>query len=90
MIETALISTPSRANDLIFGRTVLERLMIQCERAGISRFVIETPADQRDLTQAALGRFRNKPEVGLVDSLAQATKELDPSTACVHFAGNLV
>jgi len=90
VIETALISTPSRANDLIFGRTVLERLMIQCERAGISRFVIETPADQRDLTQAALGRFRNKPEVGLVDSLAQATKELDPSTACVHFAGNLV
>ena len=81
---------PSRANDLIFGRPVLERLMIQCERAGIRRFVIEAPAEQRDLAQAALGSFRNRPEVGLVDSLTQATQGFDPSTACVHFAGNLV
>jgi phosphatidylglycerophosphate synthase len=90
VIETALISTPSRANDLIFGRTVLERLMIQCERAGIRRFVIEAPADLRDFALAALGRFRNRPEVGLVDSFEQAARELDPSAACIHFAGNLV
>jgi phosphatidylglycerophosphate synthase len=90
VIETALISMPSRANDLIFGRPVLERLMIQCERAGIRRFLIEAPAEQRDLAQAALGSFRNRPEVGLVDSLTQATQGFDPSTACVHFAGNLV
>ncbi len=64
--------------------------MIQCERAGIRRFLIEAPAEQRDLAQAALGSFRNRPEVGLVDSLTQATQGFDPSTACVHFAGNLV
>jgi len=64
--------------------------MIQCERAGIRRFVIETPAELREFTRAALGRFRNKPEVGLVDSLEQATQELDPSSACVRFDGNLV
>lgn len=64
--------------------------MIQCERAGIRRFVIEAPADLRDLAHTALGRFQNRPEVGLVDSFKQATRELDPSTACIHFAGNLV
>jgi phosphatidylglycerophosphate synthase len=90
LIETALIATPSRANDLIFGRPVLERLLIQCERAGIRRFVIQTPADQRDFTRTALGRFQHKPEVGLVDSFAQAASELDPATACVRFTGNLV
>jgi phosphatidylglycerophosphate synthase len=90
VIETALISVPSRANDLIFGRTVLERLLIQCERTGIRRFIIEVPAELRDTPLTALGRFRSKPEVGLVDSLERATSELDPSTACVRFAGNLV
>lgn len=90
MIETALITTPSRATDLVFGRTVLERLLIQCERAGIRRFLIETPAAMREATRAALGRFRDQPEVGLVDSLEQATRDLDPATACVRFTGNLV
>lgn len=64
--------------------------MIQCQRAGIRRFVIEAPADLREPTRAALGRFRNTPEVGLVDSFDQATRELDPSTDCLHFTGNLV
>jgi phosphatidylglycerophosphate synthase len=90
VIETALISTPTRANDLIFGRTLLERLLIQCERAGIRRLIIEAPADSRDLAYAALGCFRDKPEVGLVDSFDKATGELDPSSDCIRFGGNLV
>jgi phosphatidylglycerophosphate synthase len=90
MIETALISTPSRANDFIFGRPLLERLMILCERAGIRRFVIETPVFGRHEAQAALGRFRGKPTVCLVESLADATEDIDPSTTCIRFTGNLV
>jgi phosphatidylglycerophosphate synthase len=90
VIETALISTPSRASDLVFGRTLLERLMIQCERVGVRRFVIEAPAELHELTQTALGRFRNRPEVGLVDSLERGTDALDPSSECVRFTGNLV
>src|SRR5271155_3421840 len=64
--------------------------MIVCERAGIRRFVIETPVSARHETQAALGRFRDNPAVCLVESLAEATGDLDPSTACLRFTGNLV
>jgi hypothetical protein len=90
VIETALISTLSRANDLIFGRTVLERLLIQCERVGINRVVIEVPPNLRDRVRQALGRFRNRSGIALVDSLEQATQELDPATRCVRVVGNLV
>ena len=90
MIETALISIPSRANDLIFGRPLLERLMILCERAGIQRFVVAAPAADREATRRALGRFRDDPKVGLVDSLDQATPSLEPEALGVRFDGNLV
>jgi phosphatidylglycerophosphate synthase len=90
VIETALIRAPSRAKDFIFGRPLLERLMILCERAGIRRFVIETPVSARHEAQAALGRFRDNPAVCLVESLADATEDIDPATTCVRFSGNLV
>lgn len=90
MIETALITIPSRANDLIFGRPLLERLMILCERAGIRRFVLEAPSELRDATRSALGRFRDNPAVGLVETLDQAHPGLDPAAIGVRFDGNLV
>jgi phosphatidylglycerophosphate synthase len=90
VIETALITAPPRENESIFGRPLLERLMILCERAGITRFVIEAPMPQRADTRAALGRFRDNPAVGLVDSLERVGERLDPSTVCIRFSGNLV
>lgn len=90
VIETALISIPSRANELIFGKPLLERLMILCERAGIQRFVVSAPPDQHEVTRQALGRFHDDPKVGLVDSLDQAEQSLKPETICVRFDGNLV
>ena len=90
MIETALITIPSRANDLIFGRPLLERLMILCERAGIRRFVLQGHAELREATRIALGRFRDNPSVALVDTLNQANSGLDPAAVGVRFNGNLV
>jgi phosphatidylglycerophosphate synthase len=90
VIETAIISTPSRASDLVFGRTLLERLLIQCDRLGVQRFVIEAPADLHERTRTALGCFRNRTEVGLVESLHRVTNQLDPSSECLRFTGNLV
>ena len=69
---------------------MLERLMILCERAGIQRFVVAAPAANREATRRALGRFRDDPKVGLVDSLDQAEPGLQPETICVRFDGNLV
>jgi phosphatidylglycerophosphate synthase len=90
VIETALITVPSRANDLIFGRPLLERLLILCEREGIWRFVLETPLELRAATRAALGRFRDDPAVALVDTLNQANPGLDPAAVGVRLDGNLV
>ena len=90
MIETALITVPSRANDLIFGRPLLERLLILCEREGIRRFVLETPSELRTATRVALGRFRNDPAVTLVDTLNPANPGLDPAAVGVRLDGNLV
>lgn len=64
--------------------------MILCERAGIQRFMIAAPPEQREAACQALGRFRDNPKVGLVDSLEQAEKALKPETICVRFEGNLV
>ncbi len=90
MIETALIAAPSRANELIFGRPLLERLLILCERAGIRRFFVEAPAATYKTTRAALGRFRDNPQVGLAESLSQATAGLNPAAICLRFDGNVV
>ena len=90
MIETALITVPSRANDLIFGRPLLERLLILCEREGIRSFVLETPSELRTATRVALGRFRDDPAVALVDTLNQANPGLDPAAVGVRLDGNLV
>ncbi len=64
--------------------------MILCERAGIRRFVIAAPPEKREAARRALGRFRDDPKVGLVDSLEQAEQGLKPETICVRFEGNLV
>jgi len=89
--ETAIIAAPSRADNQIFGRPLLERLIISCERAGIRRFVVEAPPERRAEIETSLGCYRHHPGVTLVDSLANAEQmKLDPAVACVALSGNLV
>ena len=91
MIEAALISAPSRANELIFGRPVLERLIILCNRAGIGRIIVEAPSTDRERTLAALGSRRDSPGVMVVDSFARlAPDTLGPAARCVRISGNVV
>ena len=71
----------------------MERLIILCERAGISRFIVEAPADRRAEIESSLGSFRNNPKITLVNRLDAQTAEqerLDPEVACVALSGNLV
>ncbi len=93
MIETALISALSRADETIFGRPLLERLLLLCGRVGIRRFIVETGSEQHASTAVALGSFRHSPQVILVDSFAEALDprfKLDRSTPCIALSGNLV
>src|SRR5260370_23457948 len=97
MIETALIAAPDRADNAVFGRPLLERLMINCERAGIRRFVIAAPREQYSHVARAMGRFKDSDSVSMVESFGeilnhQNAQELgiDPSLPCASFSGNLV
>jgi phosphatidylglycerophosphate synthase len=93
LIETALICAPSRAHETIFGRPLLERLMIQCARAGVSRFIIEATPGEYETIRTALGSFGASPQVTIVDSIGAAGSVpdgIDPTAPCLVLRGNLV
>jgi phosphatidylglycerophosphate synthase len=97
LIETALIAAPDRADNAVFGRPLLERLMINCERAGIKRFVVAASRERYPDVARAMGRFKNSDTVSMVESFGEIlnlrnAQELgiDSSAPCVSFSGNLV
>jgi phosphatidylglycerophosphate synthase len=97
LIETALIAAPDRADNAVFGRPLLERLMINCERAGIKRFVVAASRERYPDIARAMGRFKNSDTVSMVESFGEIlnlrnAQELgiDSSAPCVSFSGNLV
>jgi phosphatidylglycerophosphate synthase len=97
VIDTALIAAPDRADNAVFGRPLLERLMINCERAGIKRFVVAAPRGRYPDVARAMGRFKNCDTVAMVESFSEILNDhgaqnlgIDPASACVSFSGNLV
>lgn len=90
MIDAALIDAPGRAANLIFGRPLLERLLLICQRAGVKRFFIGAPDTARASLQDSLGSFRDNPEVNFVTSFSQVLEQLPANANCVAFKGNLV
>lgn len=87
MIDTALIDVPSRGESLIFGRPLLERLLLICRRAGVKRFFIGAHGP---VNRDSLGSFRDSPEVRFVDSFSELLDELPADARCVALRGNLV
>jgi phosphatidylglycerophosphate synthase len=90
LIDTALINVPARAGNMIFGRSLLERLILMCQRAGVKRFFIE--ADDLDASglRASLGSFRDHPEINFVGSFVQVLEQLPADAPCIALRGNLV
>ena len=71
--------------------------MINCERAGIKRFVVAAPRDRYADVARAMGRFKNSDTVAMVESFSEILNDhgaqnlgIDPASACVSFSGNLV
>lgn len=90
MSRTALIDAPSLAGTVIFGRPLLERLMLVCARAGVQRFFVEAPEADQGKLRASLGSLHDSKAVSLVVSRAQAVAELPAGTRCIALEGNLV
>ncbi len=89
MIETALIDAPRRSLDRIFRRPLLERLLINCERAGIKRVYIVRNRD----ADLPIEGFATDPCIRIVDSfeaLLHSPFEINPFEPCVRLNGNLV
>jgi phosphatidylglycerophosphate synthase len=67
--------------------------MLQCSRAGVRRFVVETGRQDHDDIRAALGSFGASPQVTIVDSIdapGRWREAIDPSSPCLVLRGNLV
>ncbi len=64
--------------------------MILCERAGIRRFVVEADAAGQARAISAMGRFAQRPEVTLVESLAATPGGMSQGEPCLMVAGNVV
>jgi phosphatidylglycerophosphate synthase len=90
MVETALIGGLSLPGEIIFRRTVLERLLILCDRIGIGRFIIEAPDALRASIEQSLGTFRADPRVHLVKSLQQARDLLSAQSDVLLMLGNSI
>jgi phosphatidylglycerophosphate synthase len=90
VVHAALIDAVPRARDVIFGRPLLERLMLVCQRSGVRRFFVEVTQAESANVHASLGSFRDSPDVTLVASLAQALETLPAGAPCVALRGNLV
>ena len=64
-MRVAFIESPSRARELIFGRPLLERIMLVCERVGVRRFFISAADSERAALRAAMEqRHIAAPQIG--------------------------
>jgi len=93
VVETALIEAPSRAHEIVFGRTVLERLVLNCERAGAKRIFVSATGADRATVMASLARAgerRNVEVVGSFEELTNGRFGLAHDTVCIALRGNLV
>src|SRR5262249_53801022 len=89
-IDAALIHVPVRAGDMIFGRPLLERLMLVCARAGVTRFFIQASQAERAHVRVMIGSLGDSPYVHFVESLARALDDLPSGARCVVLRGALV
>jgi phosphatidylglycerophosphate synthase len=72
---------------------LLERLVLQCSRAGVRRFIVEASPSERETVRLALGSFGASPEVTIVDSIGAPGKwrdGVDALAPCLALRGNLV
>jgi phosphatidylglycerophosphate synthase len=86
MVENALIEIPAGAGTIVFGRPLLERLMLACQRGGVKRFFLV--GDSRSLAlQASLGSFRTSHAVTFIDRPSQSLDHLPSESQCMLVRG---
>ena len=93
VVETALIYAHGRGGEAVFGKSLLERNLELCARAGICRFFIACDGAPRENVERAMVSFRGRAEVTVLDSSDAASRHrsgLEDGAPCVAFEGNLI
>lgn len=91
LVDTAIIKVPVRAGSMIFGRSLLERLMLVCQRSGVKRFFIESTQGEYVDASALRRALSDGIDVKFVPSIFQVIQQMPADTAvCVAMPGNLV
>ncbi|HLH76458.1 MAG TPA: CDP-alcohol phosphatidyltransferase family protein [Candidatus Binataceae bacterium] len=88
--KLALIANLKHPGERIFGRCVLERVLILCERAGCNRFVIVLNDLPRPAVSSALGAYRGDSRVSMVPNPRDAFADLDGHRSGLLISGDLV
>lgn len=88
--ETVVIVGLTQAATELYGRPLLERILLSCQRAGISRFVVDCPPNERGLMRGAAGQFAADPDLLLVEIGKNGVPGLAPNTSCLLVRGNLI
>ena len=92
-MKNALILTAPAGAQVLFGRPLLERILTQCERAGIARFFVVCPSQQRESLSGSLGRFSDDFRLQILEStdlLLQAPSNLDASAPFLVISSDVV
>ena len=82
-----------RASRILFDRSLLERSLKLCRRAGIERFVLECPRERRDCLERARSSEVERGAIDIVDSLntpQELPQGLAPSAPCLVLSGDVV
>ncbi|MBV8055341.1 MAG: hypothetical protein JO071_08895, partial [Deltaproteobacteria bacterium] len=76
---------------MIFGRSLLERLMLICRRFGVKHFFIESIQDECIDVSALSRTLPDGIDVEFVPSISQVIQRMPANTAvCIAVPGNLV
>jgi phosphatidylglycerophosphate synthase len=90
LVDTAIICAPASSETIVFRRTLLERLLLICQRVGVRRFLILAPDAVRAKLGATLDSFGNSVDIDSIGSVEELIGRVTPDTPCVWMQGNLV
>jgi phosphatidylglycerophosphate synthase len=92
-VKIAVVLDAWRASRMLFGRSLLERNLKVCRRAGIERFVLECPPERRERVERALAKEAELGAIDIVDSVnaaQQLPRGLGAGALCLVVRGDVV
>ncbi len=88
-VETAILRRPFCPEGVVFGRSILERIVLACRRSGVQRLLVES-GDRQIEDEARLLSHREGLELRFFRSIEECSSPLHEDTPVAIIQGNLV